>query len=240
VKFPSELIEGRLLRRYKRFLSDVELADGAVVTAHCANPGSMKTCMVEGERVWLSESKDPKRRLRYTWELAEVAGARIFVNPLAANKVVFEGLERGVLAELDQYDNVQKEVRFGKSRIDFMLSRGKDQCFVEVKNVTLTLGSGRAAFPDSVTERGTKHLKELIQIKRSGHRAVLLFCVSRSDARSAEAAADIDPTYADWLARAQAEGVEVLAYKCKITKRGVALHRPLPVLPSSSAGGAGR
>jgi len=231
VKFPSPLVEGRLERRYKRFFADVRLADGSLVTAHCPNPGSMKSCLVEQGRVWLSDSNDPRRKLRLTWELAEASGARVFVNPLSANRVVHEALARDGIAELSGYTNLRREVRFGAhTRFDFMLERDDARCFVEVKNVTLALGRGRAAFPDSVTERGARHLEELIHAVASGYRAVLLFCASRSDARSVEAARDIDPNYARWLVRAREAGVEVLAYKCRITQRGVWLDRPLAVV----------
>jgi sugar fermentation stimulation protein A len=152
------------------------------------------------------------------------------VNPQAANRVVGEALVRGGVAELQNFGTLKSEVRFGAhTRFDFVLERGPAQCFVEVKNVTLGLGNGRAAFPDSVTERGARHLQELIRVVEGGQRAVLLFCVSRSDARSAEPASDIDPNYARWLVRAHEAGVEVLAYKCRITQRGVWLDRPLPV-----------
>jgi len=231
VKFPSPLVEGRLERRYKRFFADVRLPDGSLVTAHCANPGSMKSCLVEQGRVWLSDSNDARRKLRLTWELAEASGARIFVNPLSANRVVHEALARGSVAELAGYTSLRREVRFGAhTRFDFMLERDDGHCFVEVKNVTLGLGNGRAAFPDSVTERGARHLSELMNAVASGHRAVLLFCVSRSDARSVEPAADIDPNYARWLVRAHEAGVEVLAYKCRVTQRGVWLDRALAVV----------
>lgn len=230
MKFPSPLVEGRLEQRYKRFFADVRLPDGRLVTAHCANPGSMKSCWAPRGRVWLSDSNDPRRKLRLTWELSETGSARIFVNPLAANRVVHEALTNGGVPELGGYTSLRREVRFGeRTRFDFMLERGDARCFVEVKNVTLGLGHGRAAFPDSVTERGSRHLQELIRAVESGHRAVLLFCVSRSDALSTEPARDIDPNYANWLARAHEAGVEVLAYKCRITQRGVWLHRRLPV-----------
>jgi len=223
-------VEGRLERRYKRFFADVRLSDGSRVTAHCANPGSMKSCLIEQGRVWLSDSNDPRRKLRLTWELAEASGARIFVNPLAANRVVHEALARGGVPELGGYTSLRREVRFGaNTRFDFVLEGDRARCYVEVKNVTLGLGHGRAAFPDSVTERGARHLQELIRVVESGQRAVLLFCVSRSDARSAEPAGDIDPNYARWLRRAHEAGVELLAYKCRITQRGVWLDRSLPV-----------
>lgn len=231
MRFPTPLLPGVLVERYKRFLADVRLEDGGLVTAHCANPGSMKTCLEVGGRVWLSRSPNPRRRLPYTWEIAEVGGAHVFVNPLSANRVVEEGLKTGVVAELGEFSVLRREVATGsKNRIDFVLEAAPGLCFVEVKNVTLTLGGGRAAFPDSVTERGTRHLGELMRLRRQGHRAVLLFCVSRSDATSVQAARAIDPNYARALDRAAQSGVELLAYKCSITRRGVWLRRKLPVL----------
>jgi sugar fermentation stimulation protein A len=231
MRFPGPLWPGRLLKRYKRFFADVKLADGRVVTAHCANPGSMKTCLQVGGKVWLSESHNPSRRLAFTWEIAETGGARIYVNPVAANRVVREALENGVVSELRGFDQLKTEVRYGsKSRVDFVLQRGESLCYVEVKNVTLTLGRGQAAFPDSVTARGARHLEELIRVRRQGARAVLLFCVSRSDARSVQAAREIDPTYAAGLERAARQGVEVLAYKCSVTQRGVWMKRRLEVV----------
>lgn len=234
MRFNPPLIPGVLVQRYKRFLADVRLESGELVTAHCANPGSMKTCLEVGGRVWLSRSPNKKRRLPFTWELAELGGARVFVNPLAANRVVEEGLRAGVVEELRDFSQLAREVHIGnQSRIDFALETKRGRCFVEVKNMTLTLGAGRAAFPDSVTERGARHLGELVRLRRQGHRAVLLFCVSRSDATSAEAAREIDPNYARALGRAARHGVQILAYKCSVTRRGVSLKRKLPVLLES-------
>jgi sugar fermentation stimulation protein A len=231
MRFTPALIPGVLVSRYKRFLADVRLDSGELVTAHCANPGSMRTCLEVGGRVWLSRSANPRRRLPFTWEIAELGAVRVFVNPLCANRVVEEGLQSGVVEELRGFSNLTREVRTGgKNRIDFALDTQRGRCFVEVKNVTLTLGGGRAAFPDSVTERGARHLDELMRLHRQGHRAVLLFCVSRSDATSAEAATAIDPNYARALHRAARQGVEILAYKCSVTRQGVSLARRLPVL----------
>lgn len=226
--FP-ELEFGTLIKRYKRFLADVRLDSGELVTAHCANPGSMKSVLEPLPRVWLSRAR-PGRKLPYTWEVAELGDTRIYVNPVGANRVVADALEAGTIAELSGYDVIRPEVKYGTgSRIDFLLSGNSGTAYVEVKNVTLGLGEGRAAFPDSVTTRGTKHLYELAEVKEQGHRAVLLFCVSRSDATSVEAAADIDPVYARALAEVSARGVEVLAYGGDISPRGFRLNRSLPV-----------
>jgi sugar fermentation stimulation protein A len=229
VEFP-ELVSGQLIKRYKRFLADVRLDSGEEVTAHCANPGSMKSLLVPAPRVWLSRAR-PGRKLPFTWEVAELEGARVYVNPVGANRVVAEALELAAIPELSGYDVIQPEVKYGTgSRIDFLLSGPTGKAYVEVKNVTLGLGKGRSAFPDSVTARGTKHLLELAEVKRSGHRAVLLFCVSRTDALSVEAAADIDPTYAKTLAQVMQQGVEVLAYAGDIDEKGFRLSRSVPVI----------
>lgn len=232
MKFPSPLHAGTFLRRYKRFFADVELDTGEHVTAHCPNPGSMKSCLKEGAPVWLSYTDNPKRKLAYTWELARIGKAMVFVNPVRANDVVAHALTQGAVSELAGYSQLQREVRYGDhSRVDFVLTEPeRPACFVEVKNVTLSLGGGRAAFPDSVTERGARHLGELAKIAQAGKRAVLLFCVSRTDAKTVEPAEDIDPNYAHALRAAAAQGVEILAYRASISAERVALRTPIPVI----------
>lgn len=226
LRFPSPIIEAKFLRRYKRFFADFELSDGAVVTAHCANPGSMRTCLVEGAVCWLTASDDPKRKLRFTWQVAEIDGERVFVNPALANDVVVAGIRRGAVPELSDYSLVEREVRVGQgSRIDLVLSGPATKCYVEVKNATMAAGARAAAFPDSVTLRGTKHLRDLMRLKAEGHRALLFFCVSRDQALSVEPADQIDPVYGTTLRQAVAAGVEVLAYCCGITEQGVSLAR---------------
>ena len=220
-----------MLRRDKRFFAAVELADGRTVVSHCPNPGSMKGCARERARVWLSESDDPARRLRYTWELVEgEAGGLVCVNTARANPLVAEALARGAVAELRGWGRVRREVRYGeRSRVDFLLHRGSRLCYLEVKSVTLDLGRRVAGFPDSVTERGRRHLEELGAMSAAGHRAVLLFAVSRSGARSVRPADHIDPRYGEALRRAARAGVEVLAYASRLTTAGMTLARPVPV-----------
>jgi sugar fermentation stimulation protein A len=230
MQFTRPLIEGRLVRRYKRFLADVELGDGQAVVAHCPNPGSMQTCAVPGGPVWVSHHNNPARKLAYTWELAEVDGAMVCVNTALANDIVYEALSQSAIAELCGYEAIRREVRYGlQSRIDFLLSRAGEQCYVEVKSVTLHGGREVAAFPDSVTARGTKHLEELMTMVAQGHRAVLLFCCNRSDARSVRPADEIDPLYGHTLRRAAAAGVQILAYRSDITPSGIALSEAVPV-----------
>lgn len=246
MEFAPPLIEGRLIRRYKRFLADVEFASGERVTAHCANPGSMTTCMVEGGRVWLSRSPNKKRKLPYTWEIAEVGQSLVCVNTGRANDLVAEALSVGAIRELAAYREFTREVRYGdSSRIDFLLSgdstdgstddstgdsTGKSGlCYVEVKSVTLDGGGDTAAFPDSVTVRGTKHLRELCDMLAAGHRAVLLFVCYRTGAQAVRPADEIDPRYGYNLRRARAAGLEILAYRTDISPRALAFGGPIPV-----------
>ncbi len=222
---------GRLLQRYKRFFADVELDDGRKVTAHCANPGSMRTCLELGGRVWLSFSGNPKRKLSWTWEIAEVDGTMVYVNPARANDLVADAIKSRVVEELGGYDILRREVRYGtSSRVDFVLAGGpRPHCYVEVKCATMGIADG-AAFPDSVTARGTRHLEELIEVKQSGARAVLLFCVARDGVQLVRPADDIDPVYGATLRRAVHNGVEVLAYGCRVNPREVRIDRRMPVV----------
>ena len=218
------------MRRYKRFFADVALASGEVVVAHCPNPGSMRTCAPDGARVWLSASDRPTRKLRWTWELVEADGDLVCVNTGRANDLVAEALARGRVAELAGWGATRREVRYGeRSRVDFTLARGRRSCYVEVKSVTLALGDRVAGFPDSVTERGRRHLDELESMVAAGHRAVLLFAVNRTRARAVRPADDIDPRYGATLRRAVAAGVEVLAYQSRVTTRSISLDRPVPI-----------
>jgi len=234
VQYASPLVEGILVQRYKRFFADVEVAAGRgrrqVVTAHCANPGSMRTCAEPGGRVWLLPAPGAKRKLPWTWELAETGGALVCVNTARGNQLVAEALAAGAIAELRGYDEIRREVTVGDSRIDFGLERAGERCFVEVKTATMDAGGGTTAFPDAVTSRGARHVDELAALRRDGHRAVLLFCVARADAARVRPAAEIDPTYAQALRRAAAEGVEVLAYVCDIDTAGLRVARRIEVV----------
>jgi sugar fermentation stimulation protein A len=225
----GRLIEGRLVGRSKRFFGHVEV-DGAPVTAHCPNPGAMTGCLRVGGRVWLSESDDPRRKLRYTWELAEVDGAMICVHTGRANEVVAEALAAGRIAELAGWSSWRREVAYGRaSRVDFLLERDGARRYLEVKTATLSRGGGLVAFPDAVTTRGTRHLAELEQMARQGHGATLLFVVARSDGARVAPADDVDPVYGAALRRAAAAGVEVLAYRCAVTPEELRLEGPVPV-----------
>ncbi|MCB9609299.1 MAG: DNA/RNA nuclease SfsA [Polyangiaceae bacterium] len=228
MKLPP-LHRGHLLKRYKRFLADVELEGGEVITAHCANPGAMTGLAVPGSEVFLSRSDDPKRKLPYSWELCRVGRGLVCVNTARANPIAHEALLASRVAELAGFLECRREVSIGESRIDFRLEFSEGPCWVEVKNVTLDRGGGTSAFPDSVTKRGARHLRELRDLKRRGERAVLLFCSSRSDTRRVIPARDIDPAYADALLEAHTAGVEIIAYAARVTQRELCLTNRIPV-----------
>ena len=232
----SELIEGRLIKRYKRFLADIELAHGEVITAHCPNTGSMRRCQQDQARVWVSKSDNPKRKLAYTWEIVEVDQQFLAcINTGLPNKVVGEAIAQGKIAELSGYGGQKAEVKYGSgSRIDWLLSdEHKPLCYVEVKNVTLLEEDGHGYFPDAVTERGRKHLYELADMVKAGHRAVLMFCVSHNGIQSVAPAEHIDPKYAAALEDVMAQGVEVIAYRAHIDTTEIYLTESIPVTLSS-------
>jgi sugar fermentation stimulation protein A len=229
VKLPAPLIAGRLLRRYQRFLTDVELADGTVVTAHTPNTGSMKQCAVPGHRVLISPAANPDRKLRYTLELIEVDGYWVDTHTHRTNRVVEEGLRRGWIEELAGFA-VRPEFRYHDSRIDFLLEKPQERVLVEVKNVTLCCDPHVACFPDAVTTRGRKHLRELLRARQEGYRAVIFFLVQRGEATAFTPADAIDPEYGRLLRQVTAAGVEALAYKSVVSPEENRVGARIPIL----------
>lgn len=231
MKFDAPLIQGVLIKRYKRFLADITLADGSELTVHCPNTGSMKNCAEPGSTVWLSDSGNPKRKYRHTWEMVSVGDVAVAgINTGRANGLVKEAILSGRIAELAGYDKLRSEVKYGdeNSRIDLLLERAGEQCYVEVKS--LTLGEGEVGyFPDAVTERGRKHLRELEAMVGQGHRAVLFFCVQHNGVKMAKPADHIDPKYGQALRQAHAAGVEVMAWQCDLSEAEITIARALPV-----------
>ncbi len=230
--YPSELVEGRLIRRYKRFLADVQLPSG-VVTASCPNTGSLMGCCEPGSRVWLSESASPTRKYRHTWEMVEVGRVMVGINTGLPNALVAEAIANGTIAELAGYGSLRREVAFGEegSRVDLLLeSAGREACYVEVKNVTAAASKGVALFPDCVSLRGTKHLRELMRVKALGLRPVQVYCVQRGDVHEVRPADGIDHEYGRTLREAIAAGVEVLAYRATVTPREVRLATRISVV----------
>lgn len=232
MKFAEPLVGGRLVKRYKRFLADVVLdADGREITAHCANPGSMLGLKEPGSQVWLSPSNNPKRKLKYSWEIIEADGALVGINTAHPNKLVEEAIEEGRITELSGYASMRREVKYGKnSRIDILLEgTGGGRTYVEVKNVHLMRQAGLAEFPDSVTARGAKHLGELADMVGEGHGAAMVFLVQRPDCERLSLAEDIDPAYAAAFRSARAAGVEVYAIGCDVRLDGIDAVRPVEI-----------
>ncbi|MAE35397.1 MAG: DNA/RNA nuclease SfsA [Oceanospirillaceae bacterium] len=221
MKYELPLIEGTLIKRYKRFLADVRLQDGSEITVHCPNTGSMKRCAEPGSKVWISDSANPKRKYRYTWEWVEVDSKyRVCVNTARPNQIIGEALEAREIESFDDYESLQREPKVEDGRLDFcqLLDDGR-RCWIEVKSVTLLEeDNGLGCFPDAVTDRGRKHLLRLQALKEEGDRAVLLFCVPHEGIREVTVAEHIDPKYAATLREVMASGVEVMAAKVTFAK----------------------
>lgn len=228
MKYPTPLVHGRLIKRYKRFLADVTLDNETEVTAHCTNSGSMKTCLEEGAEVYLSPAKDPKRKTPFTWELIKINEKWVGINTNIPNQLAFEGVMAGVIPGLEGYTHVKREVKFQDSRFDVYAENDTNKCFIEVKNVTMKAGN-YALFPDAVTTRGRKHLETLKRVKAEGIRAVMLYIIQRMDVTTFGPAADIDPAYAEALREAHAQGVEIIAMQAKVKPEGIELVRKMEV-----------
>jgi sugar fermentation stimulation protein A len=228
MKFPTELVKGKLIKRYKRFLTDVELEDGSEVVAHCTNSGSMKTCIEEGATVYLTPAADPKRKTKFSWEMIYINDGWIGVNTMIPNKLAFDAIKNGELEKLKGYTFVKREVKFGDSRFDIFAENETEKCFVEVKNVSMKVGN-RALFPDAVTTRGRKHLETLIEVKKSGIRAVMLYVIQRMDVDVFGVATDIDPEYAKSLKKAISNGVEVIAVQAMVSPEGIMFANELEI-----------
>ncbi|SEM73140.1 sugar fermentation stimulation protein A [Roseovarius tolerans] len=226
MRFQTPLVPARLIRRYKRFLADIRLDDGAEAVAHCANPGSMMGLAEPGTRIWVEPNDDPRKKLKYGWRLVDHENGHFTgVDTGLPNRALRAALEAGEIAELAEYATVRPEQKYGEnSRIDFLLSgAGLPDAYVEVKSVTLSRQAGVAEFPDSVTARGAKHLGELARVAQAGHRAVLFYLVQHTDAQTVRVAGDIDPGYARALTAARAAGVTVLSYRADISPDQITL-----------------
>ena len=235
MKFEPALIPATLIRRYKRFLADVRLDSGEELTVHTPNTGSMLGCAEPGTRIWLRDTANPKRKYRYSWELASTPeGIAVGINTHLANALVREAIDSGVLEALQGYDTIRHEVKYGSrnSRIDLKLSAvGRPDCYVEVKNVTAIVDeAGTAIFPDAPSERGRKHLEELIEVVQSGDRAMMVYNVPRDDAQRFVPADSIDPAYGRLLRQAVQAGVEVQACVARVNARAISLYRTIPVI----------
>jgi sugar fermentation stimulation protein A len=227
IKWPW-LVRGSLIKRYQRFKADVRIEE-SIVTALCPNTGTMLTCCESGRPVYLSRHDLSSRKLKYTWEMIEMPESLVGINTGTPNKLVKQSIEAGMIPELAGFDVIRSEVRYGEnSRIDLLLEKGGGKCFIEIKNCTL-VSEGIAYFPDAVTKRGLKHLKELQREVHSGNRAVMFYLIQRMDAGEFSPAAHIDPVYALELKKAANSGVEILAYDTSLDLEGISINKKLPV-----------
>ncbi|MBC8185031.1 DNA/RNA nuclease SfsA [candidate division KSB1 bacterium] len=213
MKFSLPLIPGTLIKRYKRFLADIKLEDGTIITAHCPNSGSMLTCNTPDSPLMLSYHNNPNRKYPYSWEMVKVNSSWVGINTMIPNKLVAQSIEEGLIPELTGYEKIITEIKVSQhSRLDLMLEKENELCYIEIKNVSL-VQDGVARFPDAVTKRGTKHLRELIKLKEDGNRAVIFFLIQRQDGKHFAPADNIDPEYGKMLREAVSKGVEILPYR---------------------------
>ena len=230
MNFNSKLISGLFIKRYKRFFVDVKVGS-KVVTAHCPNTGSMLGLLKKNNKVWLTRSDDPNRKLKYTLEIIQDNKSKVGVNTHLTNKIVLSALKLNLINEFKNNTNIKTEVKFNKNtRFDFLLNEKKTKTFIEVKNVTLSRKSGIAEFPDAVTERGSKHISELINAKREGYKSYILFVVQRNDCKYFKIASDIDAKYSKLIKEAVKKKINILCYDCKFSSKGIKLNKPLKIL----------
>ena len=227
MKFNKKLLQGTLLKRYKRFFADIKYKN-KVITAHCPNSGSMMGLLNKGNKVWFSKSDNSERKLKYTLEIIEVKNEKVGINTLLTNKIVHEALDNKKINKLIKFKNIKREVKFSdKTRFDFLLSNNKEKCFLEVKNVTLLRKKKIAEFPDAITSRGTKHLNELRKAKKKGYQSYILYLVQRENCDSFKVAADIDKNYKIAFTEAINAGVKILCYDCKLSNEEIKLNKEI-------------
>ena len=227
MKFKNKLLQGTLIKRYKRFFVDIKYQD-KTITAHCPNPGSMLGLLNSGNNVWFSESDNPKRKLKYTLQIVDVNKKLVGINTLLSNKIVLEALNDKKIKSLSKFDNIKTEVKFSnKARFDFLISNKKEKCFLEVKNVTLVRKNNIGEFPDSITSRGTKHLKELVNAKKKGYESCIFYLIQREDCESLKIAKDIDEKYKNAFDEALKKGVKILCYDCKLSNEEIKLNKEI-------------
>ena len=224
MKFKERLLEGTLIKRYKRFFVDIKYKN-RIITGHCPNTGSMMGLLNKGNKIWFSRSDNLSRKLKYTLEIIEVGKKMIGINTLLTNKIVFEALSQKKIKNFVKFNNIKPEVKFSdKTRFDFLVSDNKEKCFLEVKNVTLSRKDKIAEFPDAITSRGTKHLKELIIAKQRGFKSYILYLIQREDCKSFRIAKDIDEDYKIAFDKALKKGVKIICYDCKISTEEIKLN----------------
>ena len=227
MEFTKSLIKGKLIKRYKRFFTDIKVGK-KIVTAHCPNTGSMLGLLNEGNKVWLTKSENPNRKLKYTLQIIEVNKSKVGVNTHLTNKIVLNALENNLIKEFSKDIKIKPEVRFGEStRFDFLISKKNYKAFIEVKNVTLKRKPKIAEFPDAITSRGAKHVHELIKASKKGYKIYIVFIIQREDCNQLSIASDIDPEYSQILSKAIRNKLKVLSYDCKFSTKGIKLNKKI-------------
>ena len=225
--FENKLITGLFIKRYKRFFVDIKIKK-QIITAHCPNTGSMYGLLNKGNKVWISKSNNPKRKLKYTLEIIKDKNSKVGINTHLTNKIVYHGLQNNLIKEFKNISLIKPEIKFGSNtRFDFLIISKKYKAFIEVKNVTLSRKKGLAEFPDSVTTRGLKHINELIKASKKNYKVFILYLIQRDDCKSFTLAKDIDPKYADALAKAVKNKLKVLCYDCKFSSKGIKLNNKI-------------
>ena len=229
MNFENPLIPGVLIKRYKRFFVDIKIRD-QIVTAHCPNTGSMYGLLKEGNKVWISESKNPKRKLKYTLEIIEDNKSKVGVNTHLTNKIVLHALQNNLIKELKNISKIKPETKFGNNtRFDFLISNNQDKIFLEVKNVTLSRKKKIAEFPDAITSRGLKHINELVKAEKKNYKIFILYLIQRDDCEIFTIAKDIDPDYANALGQAVKKNLNILCYDCKFSSKGIKLNKQIKI-----------
>ena len=227
MKFKERLLQGALIKRYKRFFIDIKYKN-KIITAHCPNSGSMMGLLNKGNKAWFSLSDNPKRKLKYTLEMIEVKNKKVGINTLLTNKIVLEALKHKKINSLNKFNHIKTESKFSDgTRFDFLLSNDKEKCFLEVKNVTLLRENKIAEFPDAITSRGTKHLNELCNAKKKGYQSYILYLIQRENCDSFKIAKDIDERYKIAFSKALKSGVKILCYDCKLNSEEIKLNKQI-------------
>ena len=227
MNFANKLIPGQFIKRYKRFFVDIKIKN-QLVTAHCPNTGSMVGLLQHGNKVWISKSNNPNRKLKYTLEIIEVQKSKVGVNTHLANKIVLHALKNNLINEFDNNIEIRPETKFGtNTRFDFLILKKNYKAFVEVKNVTMSRNKGIAEFPDAVTSRGLKHINELINANKKGYEVYILYLIQRDDCKSFTIANDIDPEYSNSLTKAVKKKLNILCYDCKFSSKGIKLNKKI-------------
>ena len=227
MKFNETLLSGEFIKRYKRFFVDVKIGN-KIVTAHCPNTGSMMGLLSKGNEVWLTKTDNPKRKLKYTLQIIKSRNTKVGINTHLTNKIVLDALKKKFIKKFKNINNIKQEVKFGKNtRFDFLLKKKTKKIFIEVKNVTLSRRKGLAEFPDAITSRGLKHIKELLEAKKKGYEIFIFFVIQRNDCKKFDLAKDIDPDYCELLIKAVKKKLNIICYDCKFSSKGIKLNRKI-------------